>query len=152
MTAGWGRDEDDRWAERGEFDRQQDVSALKQVLRAEHFLSLMRNSDDVGKFFEKALRCESDTLIKSMTRRRVTRRQKYEACPALVVGTQNVLSLYFLYNSFYNKKVNNIITFQNFNVLETQLIKSVYCTLFLCRFFFGDISGRRGVLQKFPLL
>ena len=95
----------------------------------------MQNSDDVGKFFEKALRCESDTLIKNMTRRRVTRRQKNEACPALVVGTKNVLSLYFLYNSFYNKKVNNIITFQNFNVLEThflQLIKSVYCVHCFC--------------------
>ena len=65
-----------------------------------------------------------------------------------------MLSLYFLYNSFYNKKVNNIITFQNFNVLEThflQLIKSVYIVFVPFLFWrHSRISRKKGGASEIP--
>ena len=47
--------EDDRSAERGEFDRQQceRVSALKQDLRVENLRRVTRNGDDAGKMLKK---------------------------------------------------------------------------------------------------
>ena len=115
MTAGWGEGwiwppagvEDDRWAEGGEYNRQQvwrmtagrkgesltasSVKAYRETsFKSWNLWRVTWNVDDAVKNDKRTPRWPVTRRLNSMTRWRVTHRQKYDACPALLLLYKNI--------------------------------------------------------------